>query len=161
MALALALQLLILWPLGHADLILPAGRVLPGGGDSRPGGQLPLLLPQARLGTGRLVPAQRCPGAAGDRSAAAAIAGGAARAGGGAWRQREPALHRPPARHELRAVPRGRDPAAAVPPLRAALGRLPAARRPRARHLQLLLPHALRPLRAVAAQRVAGRQLRR
>ncbi|VCX40943.1 unnamed protein product [Gulo gulo] len=77
-------------------------------------------------------------------------------AGGGARSQREPALRGPPAGHELRAVPRGRGGAAAVPPLGRALGRLPAARRPRARHLQLLLPHAVLPVRAVAAQRAAG-----
>ncbi|KAB0338919.1 hypothetical protein FD754_024251, partial [Muntiacus muntjak] len=97
-------------------------------------------------------------GGAGKRrgETAAPVAGGAARAGGGARGQREPALRRPPAGHELRAVPRGRGGPAAVPGLGAALGRLPADRRARARHLHLLLPHALRPLRAVGAQRAAG-----
>uniref|UniRef100_A0A0G2JNK2 Osteoclast associated Ig-like receptor n=1 Tax=Homo sapiens TaxID=9606 RepID=A0A0G2JNK2_HUMAN len=161
MALVLILQLLTLWPLCHTDITPSAGRILSGGGDSSPRGNLPLLLPKARLGAGCLVPAQRCPGAAGDRGAAAAVAGGAARAGGGSWRQREPALRGPPAEHELRAVPRGRGGPAAVPPLRAALGRLHAAGRPRPRHLQLLLSHALRALRAVAAQRGAGHQLGR
>uniref|UniRef100_A0A667IQ65 Osteoclast associated Ig-like receptor n=1 Tax=Lynx canadensis TaxID=61383 RepID=A0A667IQ65_LYNCA len=154
------LLLLALWPLCDADITPTAGRVLPGGGDPSPGGQLPLLLPEARLGSGCLVPPEYA-GTACDRRAAAPVAGGAARPGGGARGQREPALRGPPGGHELRAVPRGRGGAGAVPPLGAALGRLPAARRPRARHLQLLLPHAVLPVRALAAQRAAGHQRRR
>uniref|UniRef100_A0A2K5QYI9 Uncharacterized protein n=1 Tax=Cebus imitator TaxID=2715852 RepID=A0A2K5QYI9_CEBIM len=93
--------------------------------------------------------------------AAAPVAGGAARVGGGSRRPRDPALRGRPAEHELRAVPRGRGGPAAVPRLGAALGRLPAAGRPRPRHLQLLLPHALRALRAVPAQPGADRPRRR
>uniref|UniRef100_A0A2K5V743 Uncharacterized protein n=1 Tax=Macaca fascicularis TaxID=9541 RepID=A0A2K5V743_MACFA len=76
-------------------------------------------------------------------TAAAAVAGGAALAGGGSRRQR-PALRRPPAEHELRAVPRGRGGLlqyrdSARPWLTSRCWA------PAPRHLQLLLPHASAP----------------